>query len=110
MLCNEHPGIAALVEPERPLALIEGIERCIRMAAPNRVAMAYAEEFLDKDRILARFVAGNTLQPTSDQVASNEDALFGVKARPAEAIIGSRTDTLLPTRTASTTRILPLDG
>ena len=59
MLCSEYPGIGALVEPECALALVEGIKRCIAMAAPNRIAIAYAKEFLDKERILARFVAGH---------------------------------------------------
>jgi colanic acid biosynthesis glycosyl transferase WcaI len=59
VLCSEYPGIGALVEPECALALVEGIKRCIAMASPNRIAVAYAQEFLDKERILARFMAGH---------------------------------------------------
>lgn len=56
LLCDEYPGIAALVEPESVDALIEGIERTLAMPAHNTVATAYAREFLDKERILARFL------------------------------------------------------
>jgi colanic acid biosynthesis glycosyl transferase WcaI len=57
LLCVEYPDIAALVEPESVEALIEGIERTLAMPAPNTIATEYAREFLDKDRILARFLA-----------------------------------------------------
>jgi len=57
VLCSEHPGIAVRAEPESVSALIEGIERCLALPLPNEVATAYAGEFLDKDRILERFLA-----------------------------------------------------
>ncbi len=57
LLCSEFAGIAALVEPESVDALIAGIERTLGMPAPNAIAAAYAREFLDKDRILSRFLA-----------------------------------------------------
>ena len=56
LLCAEHPGIATLVEPESVDALLDGIERTLAMPAHNIIATDYAREFLDKDRILARFV------------------------------------------------------
>lgn len=57
VLCREDPGIAVLIEPESVSALIEGIERCFAMPLRNHVATAYAGEFLDRDRILERFLA-----------------------------------------------------
>lgn len=57
LLCGEYPGIAALVEPESVAALIDGIERTLAMPERNTIATDYAREFLDKDRILSRFVA-----------------------------------------------------
>lgn len=57
LLCGEYPGIATLVEPESVDALLEGIERTLAMPTHNSIATGYAREFLDKDRILARFVA-----------------------------------------------------
>ncbi|WP_454837037.1 WcaI family glycosyltransferase [Pseudomonas veronii] len=56
LLCSEHPGIATLVEPESVDALIMGIEAVLAMTAPNMTAIDYAHEFLDKDRILTRFL------------------------------------------------------
>jgi len=56
LLCGEYPGIATLVEPESVDALIEGIKRTLAMLTPNTIATDYACEFLDKDRILARFL------------------------------------------------------
>lgn len=57
LLCSEHPGIAALVEPESVDALLEGIECALGMPARNSIATGYAREFLDKDQILSRFLA-----------------------------------------------------
>ncbi|WP_272889720.1 glycosyltransferase WbuB [Stutzerimonas stutzeri] len=76
VLCKEHPGIAALVEPECTEALITGIEKCLFMRAPNRVAMAYAQEYLDKDRILARFVAGPVTESVTDHVVPDMPQLL----------------------------------
>ncbi|THF57623.1 glycosyltransferase WbuB [Pseudothauera rhizosphaerae] len=56
LLCEEFPGIAARVEPESVDALIEGIEHALSMPRPNAIATEYAREFLDKDRILGRFL------------------------------------------------------
>lgn len=57
LLCAEYPGIAVRVEPESVDALVEGIEACLAMPAANRIARFYAEENLDKERILGRFIA-----------------------------------------------------
>jgi len=56
LLCLDHPGIAERVEPESVEALLRGIEGCLTMPLPNLIATAYAHDFLDKDRILARFI------------------------------------------------------
>ncbi len=56
-LCMEHPGIALLIEPESPAALNAGIQRVLGLPARNQVALSYAKEFLDKERILQRFLA-----------------------------------------------------
>lgn len=56
LLCSEYPGIAELVEPESVDALLEGVQRVITMPQPNEVAQGYAQEFLDKQRILSRFL------------------------------------------------------
>ncbi|TWC66230.1 colanic acid biosynthesis glycosyl transferase WcaI [Pseudomonas sp. SJZ103] len=56
-LCEEHPGIAVLTEPESVAALNTGIERALALPARNEVALNYAKEFLDKERILQRFLA-----------------------------------------------------
>lgn len=57
MLCKEYPGIATLVEPESVDALIEGIECALTMPGRNAVAANYAKEFLDKEKILSRFLS-----------------------------------------------------
>lgn len=56
-LCEEHQGIAVLIEPESVAALNAGIERVLALPARNEVALNYAKEFLDKERILQRFLA-----------------------------------------------------
>jgi len=56
-LCREHPGIAVLIEPESVTALNDGIARVLALPAYNAVALNYAAEFLDKERILQRFLA-----------------------------------------------------
>lgn len=55
-LCEDFPGLAALAEPESVDALLAGIEVALNMPRPNPVASRYAQEYLDKDRILTRFV------------------------------------------------------
>ncbi|MCG7601007.1 glycosyltransferase WbuB [Halomonas sp. McH1-25] len=57
MLCSEYAGIAVRVEPESVDALIEGIEHTLAMPEKNVIATGYAQEFLDKDKILTRFLA-----------------------------------------------------
>lgn len=57
LLCEEYPDIAVRVAPESVDALLGGIEQCLAMPLPNRVATFYAEECLDKGRILSRFIA-----------------------------------------------------
>lgn len=57
LLCEEFPGIAVRIEPESVDALIEGIDHTLTMSQPNAIASEYAREYLDKDRILGRFLA-----------------------------------------------------
>jgi len=54
-LCYDFPGIATRVTPGSTSELVRGIEFALELAKPNQVAMAYADEYLDKDRILSRF-------------------------------------------------------
>ncbi|WP_428820439.1 WcaI family glycosyltransferase [Microbulbifer sp. MCCC 1A16149] len=58
-IAEDHPGIYELVEPENTAAFIQGLERCLEKdtTQPNRVARNYACEYLNKDRIIDRFVA-----------------------------------------------------
>lgn len=56
MLCTEYAGIAVRVDPESVEALIDGIERALAMPGKNTIATGYAQEFLDKDKILTRFL------------------------------------------------------
>jgi colanic acid biosynthesis glycosyl transferase WcaI len=76
VLCAENPGIGALVNPECPLALVEGIERCLAMPTPNVVAIAYAKEYLDKERILTRFAARTAFRPIGE-VANDASVMVG---------------------------------
>ncbi len=55
-LCEEYPGIAVRVEPESMDKLVEGINSVMGMQVPNPVATRYAQERLDKDRILQQFL------------------------------------------------------
>ncbi|WP_437880317.1 glycosyltransferase WbuB [Pseudomonas sp. LRF_L74] len=57
LLCAEFPGIAVRVEPESVDALVEGIEASLSVPGKNSVASGYADEYLEKDKILARFLA-----------------------------------------------------
>ncbi len=54
-LCRDFEGIATLVSPESIDELVRGIELALNLPRPNKVAQAYAEQYLDKDRILSRF-------------------------------------------------------
>ena len=56
LLCNEHPGIAVCVEPESVETLLLGINKALAMPSRNSVAQTYATNFLDKERILQRFI------------------------------------------------------
>ena len=58
LLCEKHPGIAHRVEPEDDAAFIEGLEYMLEQDTrqPNMIARRYAEEYLDKDVILPRFM------------------------------------------------------
>lgn len=58
-ISEDYPGIYELVEPENSAAFVQGLERCLEKdtTQPNRVARNYACEYLNKDRIIDRFVA-----------------------------------------------------
>jgi len=53
-----HPGIYEVVEPENSRAFIEGLERCLAKdtTKPNMVARQYALDFLNKEKVINRFV------------------------------------------------------
>ena len=55
-LCREYPGIALLVDPESPEALIEGINQSLTLPAVNMVAKDYANTYLRKDKIINDFI------------------------------------------------------
>jgi colanic acid biosynthesis glycosyl transferase WcaI len=55
-LCVEYDGIATLVDPESVPALHDGILATLSMPSPNKIAQEYANEHLDKDVILRRFI------------------------------------------------------
>jgi colanic acid biosynthesis glycosyl transferase WcaI len=55
-LCKNNPGIAILVEPESIEEIIKGIEKALKMQIPNNVAQKYSKLFLDKEKILDRFI------------------------------------------------------
>ncbi|MHB0776583.1 WcaI family glycosyltransferase [Halomonas sp. WWR20] len=57
LLCSEYPGIAICVEPESISALIKGINYALDMPEKNNIATGYANEFLDKEKILSRFIS-----------------------------------------------------
>ncbi len=61
-LCEKHPGIAVRVEPEDAARLTEALQGMLALVDPehrrhNAVARAYAEQNLDKQRVLERFEA-----------------------------------------------------
>lgn len=57
ILCQQHPGIGTCVEPESLPAFLNGLEQLLATdtRAVNLVARCYAEEYLNKDAVLARF-------------------------------------------------------
>lgn len=94
VLCQEFPGVGVRVEPESVEALIAGIEACLAMPAPNRVATGYARDYLDKDRILTRFVADETgpVQPEPVPAYAEAIARQTVVADLLEATAGQRAE------------------
>ena len=66
-LCFEYDGIATLVDPESVSALQDGILATLAMPKPNPIAKQYAQEYLDKDMILNRFIIEITQGETSEQ-------------------------------------------
>jgi colanic acid biosynthesis glycosyl transferase WcaI len=55
ILCEQHPGVAILVEPELVESLVKGILLAIETVKPNTVAMNYAKEHIEKDKVLYYF-------------------------------------------------------
>ena len=55
-LTREWPGIAFLVEPESASSLAQGIKRALAAPTVNTVATNYAEQCLDMDAVLRRFL------------------------------------------------------
>tara|TARA_R110001583_G_scaffold151248_2_gene303179 strand:- start:1521 stop:2747 length:1227 start_codon:yes stop_codon:yes gene_type:complete len=55
LLCNEYAGIAERVDPENVEALIIGIESALCAPTPNIIAMKYARENIDRDKVLSGF-------------------------------------------------------
>lgn len=54
-LCIDYPGIATLIEPESMQALADGILLSLSLQKNNIVAKKYAEENLDKKKVIRRF-------------------------------------------------------
>ena len=65
-LCIEYDGIATLVDPESVSALQDGILATLAMPKPNPIAKQYAQDYLDKDMILNRFLTEITQGETSE--------------------------------------------
>ena len=55
-LCLKFDGIATLVEPESTAALHDGILSSLNMPEFNSIARQYAEDYLDKNVVLTRFI------------------------------------------------------
>ena len=55
-LCLKFTGIATLVEPESTSALHDGILSALNMPKFNSIARQYAEDYLDKNVVLTRFI------------------------------------------------------
>jgi len=56
-LCAKFEGIATLVDPESESALQYGILTTLNMPEPNFIARQYAQDHLDKNVVLTRFIA-----------------------------------------------------
>lgn len=54
-MVDENPGLAVLIKPDSVEDLILGINFALTMPRPNMVARNYAEDNLEKERILTRF-------------------------------------------------------
>lgn len=67
-LCQDHPGLAVCVEPESVSALAQGIKIALAMPAVNQTAQQYAQQHLDKDAVLSRFIC-EVMKPTAKDVA-----------------------------------------
>jgi colanic acid biosynthesis glycosyl transferase WcaI len=65
-LCLEYDGIATLVDPESVSALQDGILAALAMPMPNAIAKQYANDHLDKDVILRRFITDITQGTTGE--------------------------------------------
>lgn len=55
-LCNEFKGIATLVNPESIPELCEGIKKSLSLPKCNSIAQKYAQNNLNKDKILSKFL------------------------------------------------------
>ena len=55
-LCSKFVGIATRVDPESISALQDGILMTLKMPEPNSIARLYAQDHLDKDVVLTRFL------------------------------------------------------
>lgn len=66
-LCSNFEGIAILVEPESVSALQSGILSALAMPDLNVVAKRYAQDYLDKNLILSRFIEDLSQDKKSEQ-------------------------------------------
>lgn len=57
LLCEMHPGIAECVTPECSKSLLKGIESCLTKPKLNAVAQNYARQFIDRDKVLDKFIS-----------------------------------------------------
>jgi colanic acid biosynthesis glycosyl transferase WcaI len=57
-ICQDYPGIAILVPPGNASELVVGIELALNEAKPNKVAIRYAKQNIDKEEVLATFSTG----------------------------------------------------
>ena len=61
-LSKEFPGIAITVESESVSSLVQGIQQALELEIPNQVAQAYANQYLDKEKILSKFMKNVNLK------------------------------------------------
>lgn len=55
ILCERHPNIAVLAEPENVEELEKGVIACCAMVKPNLIASKYARKNIDKQSVLMAF-------------------------------------------------------